>query len=104
MRQNHLHGELARHFAVRFSTHPVGQDVKLQPVIDGIAILVVFTHAPKIGARTGLNVQRGLTRLVLGSYAPPNVELSDRKIAAWPRSSPAGAAGPVEFRLANPFR
>lgn len=102
MRQNRLYGKLARHLAMRFSAHSVGEDVKLQAVVNGIAILVVFTDAPKIGARAGLNVQRGLARLVPGPWLLPLGAL-DRGTRPGQGSPLAGPAGPVKFRLAKRY-
>jgi hypothetical protein len=44
---------------MRFSAHSVGQHIQLQRGVDRVAIFIVFSDAPKVGARAGFDVQKG---------------------------------------------
>ena len=59
VRQDRLNGKFARHFSMRLSAHPVGQYIQLQRGVDRVEVLVVFSDASKVGARAGLNMQKG---------------------------------------------
>jgi hypothetical protein len=59
VRDDGLDRHLARNFAVCFSAHSVGQHIQFQRGLNLITVFVVFSDAPKIGARAGLNAQEG---------------------------------------------
>ena len=74
MRQDRLNGKFARHLAMRFSAHSVGQHIQLQRGIDRITVFIIFSDAPKVGARAGFDVQRGLIRLAAKSNASQSLD------------------------------
>jgi hypothetical protein len=59
MRQDRLNGQITRHFSVRLPAHSVRQYIQLQRGVDREAVFVIFSDASNIGARAGLNLQKG---------------------------------------------
>ena len=71
-----FHREIAGHFAMRFTTHAIRQNVQIQSRLNLVAILVVPSNAPEVGARPGFYTQRGLMRLVKWSWRLKRVRRS----------------------------
>src|SRR6266403_3640888 len=60
--------DIAGHLAMRFATQPIWQHVQIQSRLNLVAVFVVPSNAPDVGARPGFYTQRGLIRLVKWSW------------------------------------